>query len=132
MHIYNCTPLQYHNWYIPYEMLYKQQPDIAYLQVFGCAAYIHIPEDIRTNKMASKSELMVYLGVTPGNTSNFLFMQSSNKILFTSAHALFDKLHYPCCVSFYTCPIIQPVPPNAGEHVPIKPLPPAYDNDLLN
>ena len=73
-HVYNYTPLQCYNWHISYEMLHKQQPDIVHLQVFGCVAYVHIPEDIRTNKMAPKSELMVYLGVAPGNTSNFLFM----------------------------------------------------------
>ena len=73
-HVYNCTPLERHNWHTLYEMLHKQQPDIAHLQVFGCAAYVHIPEDIGTNKMAPKSELMVYLGVAPGNSSNFLFM----------------------------------------------------------
>ena len=55
-------------------MLHKQQPDIAHLQVFGCAAYVYIQEDVRTNKMAPKSELMVYTGVAPENTSNFLFM----------------------------------------------------------
>ena len=60
--------------------------------------------------MAPKSELMVYLGVAPGSSSNFLFMQSPNNVLFTSAHALFDELHYPCCVSSYTHPIAQPVP----------------------
>ena len=73
-HVYNHTSLQCHNWCTPYEMLHKQQPDIVHLQVFGCAAYVHIPEDVRTNKMAPKSELMVYLGVAPRNTSNFLFM----------------------------------------------------------
>ena len=31
IHVYNCTPLQHHNWYIPYEMLHKQQPDIVHL-----------------------------------------------------------------------------------------------------
>ena len=64
-HVYNGIPLQHHNWCTPYEMLHKQQPDIKHLQVFGCVAYVHIPEDIRTNKMAPKSEFMVYLGIAP-------------------------------------------------------------------
>ena len=130
MHVYNCTPLQHHNWHTPYEMLHKQESDIAHLQVFGCAAYVHISEDVRTNKIAHKSELMVCLGVSPGNTSNFLFMQSSNNVLFTSAHALFDGLRYLCCVSSCMHPIAQPVPSNAGNHLPIKPLP-STSNDHL-
>ena len=132
IHVYNCTPLQHHNWHTPYEMLHKQQPDIAHLRVFGCAAYVHIPENIRTNKMAPKSELIVYLGVAPGNTSNFLFMWSPNKILFISAHALFDESCYPHYAFSHMCPIAQPVPSNAGEHVPIRPLPPASDDHLPN
>ena len=31
MHVYNHTPLQRHNWHISYEMLHKQQSDIAHL-----------------------------------------------------------------------------------------------------
>ena len=56
---------------------------------------MHLPEDVWANKMAPKSELMVYIGVAPGNESNFLFMRSPNNILFTSAHALFDEAHFP-------------------------------------
>ena len=113
-------------------MLHKQQSDIAYLQVFECAAYIHIPEDVRTNKMAPKSELMVYLGVAPRNISNFLFIWSPKNVLFTSAHVLFNKLHYPCYVFFHTCPIAQPVPPNSSEHLWIRPFLPTYDDHLPN
>ena len=82
--------------------------------------------------MAPKSELMIYLGVAPRNTSNFLFMQSPNNILFTSAHALFDESCYPYYASSCTCPTAQLVPPNAGEHVPIRSLPPTYDDHLSN
>ena len=64
-YVYDGIPLQHHNWCTLYEMLHKQQPDIKHLQVFGCVAYVHIPEDIRTNKMAPKSEFMVYLGIAP-------------------------------------------------------------------
>ena len=82
--------------------------------------------------MATKSELMVYLGVASENTSNFLFMQFPNSVLFTFAHALFDELYYPCYAFSCMHPIAQPVPPNAGDHVPIRLLPPAYDDHLPN
>ena len=75
-HVYNHTPLRHHNWQIPFEVLHRSQPDIAHLHVFGCAAYMHLPEDVWANKMAPKSELMMYIGVAPGNKSNFLFMRS--------------------------------------------------------
>ena len=90
---------------------------------------MHLPEDVRANKMAPKSELMVYIGVAPGNESNFLFMRSPNNVLFTSAHALFNKVHFLRCVKpTHTQPTAQVAPPVTGEHGPLRPLPPA-DND---
>ena len=80
--------------------------------------------------MAPKSELMVYIGVAPGNKSNFLFMRSPNNVLFTSAHVLFNEAHFPRCAK-PTCmqPTAQVTPPITGEHEPIRSLPPADDDD---
>ncbi|KAI0326912.1 hypothetical protein GY45DRAFT_1378894, partial [Cubamyces sp. BRFM 1775] len=39
---------------------------------------------------------MVYIGVAPGG-HGFRFMQSPNNVIFTSAHALFDKNMFPKC-----------------------------------
>ena len=91
---------------------------------------MYLPENVQTNKMAPKSELMVYIGVAPGNESNFLFMRSPNNVLFTSAHALFDEACFPHCAK-PTCmqPTAQITPPIAGEREPLRPLPPADDND---
>ena len=90
---------------------------------------MHLPEDVQANKMAPKSELMVYIGVALGNKSNFLFMRSPNNVLFTSTHALFNEAHFPHCAK-PTCtqPTAQVTPSITGEHEPIRPPPPA-DND---
>ena len=72
---------------------------------------------------------MVYIGAAPGNKSNFLFIRSSNNVLFTSAHVLFAEAHFLHCVKpTHMQPTAQVTPPIAGEHEPIMPLPPA-DND---
>jgi hypothetical protein len=34
--------------------------------VFGCSAYIFIPEDVRKNKLAPRAEVMIFLGYTSG------------------------------------------------------------------
>ena len=65
---------------------------------------MHLPEDVQANKMAPKSELMVYIGVAPGNKSNFLFMRSFNNVLFTSTHVLFDEACFPHCVNVMVPP----------------------------
>ena len=95
-HIYNWTPLCQHNWQTPYELFNKEVPDISHLRVLGCATYVFLPEDVHTNKLAPKSKLMVYIGVAPGNKRNYLFMHSSNNVIFMATHVLFD-LHFPKC-----------------------------------
>ena len=56
-------------------------------------------------------------------------MRSPNNVLFISAHALFDGACFSRCAK-PTCtqPTAQVTPPITGEHEPIRPLPPA-DND---
>ena len=96
-HIYNRTPLSHLQWHTPYEALHSKQPQIDHLCVFGCTAYIFLPSDVRADKLAPKSELMVYLGVAPGNDANFLFMHSPNNVLFTAAQAKFSAAQFPKC-----------------------------------
>jgi len=95
-HIYNHTPVARLQWRTPHEMLKGEMPNIDHLRVFGCGAFVYLPATARANKMAPKLELMTYVGVAPGNECNFLFMCSTNAV-FTAAHAIFDKHHFPRC-----------------------------------
>ena len=97
VHVYNRTPLWCHDWQTSYEKLNQQSPDIRHLCIFGCRAYIHLSADVHTNKMASKLEVIVYLGIGPDNDKNFLFMHCSNNIKFISSQALFDEQLFPFC-----------------------------------
>ena len=86
-HIYNCTPKQGLSWKIPYELLYKKPPTISHLHVFRYSAYVHLPAETRHNKLDSKFQLMIYLGIAPGNEHNLIFMCPNNS-LHISAHAI--------------------------------------------
>ena len=96
VHCYNRTPLARVKGVTPYELVHKVKPDISHLRVFGCGAYVHIPEECRVNKLAPKSELMVYLGHADGMKA-FMFMRTSNNTLFYSTTALFDEEVFPKC-----------------------------------
>ena len=87
VHVYNRTPMKRLDWKTPYELLYGEQPRVDHLRVFGCGAYVHIPPETRKNKLAPKSELMIYLGVAPGGHGN-IFMRLPNNVVFTSAPAV--------------------------------------------
>jgi transposase InsO family protein len=94
-HCYNRTPMSRINWKTPYQLLNNEIPDISHLRVFGCGAYVHIPESRRKNKLSPKSELMIYLG-RPSGMKGDMFMRTPNT-LFYSDKALFDEILFPCC-----------------------------------
>lgn len=95
VHIYNRTPVRRLGFKTPFEIVEKKVPDISHLRVFGCAAYVHLPEAVRANKLAPKSELMVYLGQVPG-VKGWKFMRDNTR-LFIGSTAIFDETLFPCC-----------------------------------
>src|SRR6266404_4929893 len=96
-HCYNRTPMSCLKWCTPYELLNNEVPDISHLRVFGCGAYVHIPEAHCLNKLSPKSELMIYLG-RPSGMKGDAFMRKSF-VVFYSDTALFDEAMYPSCGS---------------------------------
>ena len=70
-------------------------PDMSHLKVFGCAAYVFLPSEIRKDKLSPKSELITYLGIEQGLKAH-RFMRSSNR-LFYAPKALFDEEYFPWC-----------------------------------
>ncbi|VDB95562.1 unnamed protein product [Peniophora sp. CBMAI 1063] len=113
VHLYNRMPVRCLKWLTPYEMLFGEAPRIDKLQVFGCGAYIYIPKEIRKNTQSLKAELMIYIGVTPGNLNNWLFMRLPNHILFTSTQAIFDEKLFPHDkeqMAWHPLPASLPVP----------------------
>jgi hypothetical protein len=96
IHVYNRTPIMRHNWKTPFENLEHTKPDVTHLCVFGCGAYVFLPEEVRHNKLNPKSELMTFIGY-PQGIKGYLFMRSPNNVLFTAVQALFDETLYPKC-----------------------------------
>jgi hypothetical protein len=96
IHVYNCTPIMRHNWKTPFENLEHIEPDVTHLHVFGCGAYIFLPEEVCHNKLNPKSKLMTFIGY-PQGVKEYLFMRSPNNVLFTAVQALFNKTLYPKC-----------------------------------
>ena len=95
-HVYNRTPSRRLEWRTPSEWLSGVRPSVEHLRVFGSAAYVFIPAEVRVKKMAPKSELMVYLGNHHGG-KGWIFMRSPNNIIFSAAQAIFDESLFPKC-----------------------------------
>ena len=76
-------------------MLKLQRPDVSYFRVFGCGAYVFLPEEVRQNIVAPKSELMTFISYAD-SVKGYLFMRSTNYI-FTAVKVLFNENVYPRC-----------------------------------
>ena len=96
IHVYNRTPIKRLNWRTPFKALKAEKPDVSHLQVFGCGAYVFLPEDMRINKLSSKLELMVYLD-QPAGYKGFCFYWLTNGHIFIGVTAVFDETLFPCC-----------------------------------
>ena len=52
----------------PYEFWYKKKPDIAHLKVFGCRAFVHVPDEKR-RKLDPKAIEGVMMGYVEKSSS---------------------------------------------------------------
>ena len=111
-----------HNWKMPFENLKHIKPDVTHLRVFGCGAYIFLPEEVRANKLNPKSKLMTFLGY-PQGTKGYLFMRGPNNMLFMAVQALFNETLFPKCPDMrhprYT-PVAPPVDAQGEYNIPME------------
>jgi hypothetical protein len=79
VHVYNCTPLKCssHDYKMPFKRLHCTKSDVAHLRVFGCGAYVFLPEDVPSNNLSWRSELMTFIGLSEG-TKGYIFMRGPN------------------------------------------------------
>jgi len=96
IHVYNRTSIHHLKWQTPYKTLRSDKSDVSHLCVFGCGAYIFLPEDIRANKLSPKSETMVYLR-QPAGYKGFCFYHITAGCIFIGATAIFDETFFPRC-----------------------------------
>jgi hypothetical protein len=77
-------------------LVYNEVLSIGHLQVFGCGAYVHIPSEVRKDKLSPRGELMIFLGYLDG-IKGYFFMRLPNNILFKGTTAIFDEEMMPKC-----------------------------------
>jgi hypothetical protein len=57
----NKTPIAIVHGMTPEEKYSGRKPDLSHLKVFGCIAYVHVPDELRT-KLDPKVEKCVFIG----------------------------------------------------------------------
>ena len=61
VYIMNRTPTAMIHGMTPDEKFTGKKPDLSHLKVFGCLAYVHIPDELRS-KLHPKAEKCVFIG----------------------------------------------------------------------
>ncbi len=61
VYIMNRTPTAAVHGMTPEERYSGRKPGLSHLKVFGCIAYVHVPDELRT-KLDSKVEKCVFIG----------------------------------------------------------------------
>ena len=90
VYIRNRTPSQaIENEKTPYELWFKRPPTIDHLRVFGCLAYVHIP-DSKRGKLEPKAIKTIFLGYYDDSKAWRLFDPISKTII-KSRDVIFDE-----------------------------------------
>ena len=63
----------------PFELWSGQKPDIGHLKVFGCEAFVHVP-DAKRGKMDSKAKKLIFVGYDCGSKAYRFLNKQTNQI----------------------------------------------------
>ena len=61
VYIMNMTPTAVIHGMTPEERYTGRKPDISHLKIFGCIAYVHVPDELRS-KLDPKAEKCIFIG----------------------------------------------------------------------
>jgi len=75
----NCLPTKATS-VTPHERWFDYKPNISHIRVFGCLAYSHILEQLRS-KLDSKAEIMVLVGYASQSKEYWLYNPNSKKVV---------------------------------------------------
>ena len=74
----------------PYEYWYKKKPDVAHLKVFGCRAFVHVPDEKR-RKLDPKAIEGVMMGYLDKSSSCYKIWDPAAKKLVISRDVIFEE-----------------------------------------
>jgi len=94
-YVYNRTLIKRFKWKTPQEIFTGEKPKISHLYVFGCGAYVYLPNEVHANKLTPCSEFMIFIGYED-NGYRFICHTQGN-VIFCSTQAIFDEEYFPRC-----------------------------------
>ena len=89
----NRSPTAFLKNVTPYKHWYGKKPDVSNLKVFGCKAYVHVPDAKRKDKFDKKSIPCVFVGYS-SNDNGFKFYNPQTKQMFRSRDVIFTERNF--------------------------------------
>ena len=93
IHVWNCCPSAALDGKTPYEMWFKEKPDVSHLRIWGCLSYVHIQKDKRIG-FSPHMEKGIFIGYPAGYKGWKFYIPSSKKVII-SERAEFDEQFFP-------------------------------------
>jgi len=90
VYIMNRTPTAAVHGITPKEKFISKKPDVSHLRVFGCIAYMHVPEEKRS-KLDPKAEKCIFIGYSSEQKGYRCFNPSTWKLQ-VSRDVVFDEM----------------------------------------
>jgi ribonuclease HI len=78
----------------PWELYYGNKPDLSHLRSFGCRAYVMIPKQMRTHKLAEVSQTGVMVGYAVNGKGWRILMDDDGQVC-SSRDVVFDEHQFP-------------------------------------
>ena len=69
--------------------------DLSHFYVFGCEAYVFLPNEVCTNKLVPCSELIIFIGYKDNGYCFICHIQGN--VIFHSKYAIFDQKFFLKC-----------------------------------
>ena len=90
VYIMNRTPTVAIHDVTPKEKFTSNKPDLSHLKVFGCIAYVHVPDELRT-KLDRKAEKCVFIGYSLEQKGYRCYNPATHKLR-VSRDVVFDEM----------------------------------------
>ena len=91
VYIMNKTPTAAVHDVTPEEKFTSVKPDLSHLKVFGCIAYVHVPDELRT-KLDPKAEKCVFIGYFLEQKGYMCYSPLKHKLR-VSRDVVFDEMN---------------------------------------
>jgi hypothetical protein len=90
IYIMNRTPTTAVHGMTPEEKFTGKKPDVSHLRVFGCIAYVHVPDEKRS-KLDPKAEKCIFIGYSSEQKGYRCFSPFTRKLQ-VSRDVVFDEM----------------------------------------